>query len=131
MFKSLKELEKTVQKLDKTLGLTKVRLVHASGDGEGIWAVPTDADSKAKLESDLSHNEFAFVRLMNQPLGWNDLSWGGLVRVKTNGRLRADGILDDQDLPEIIADRANIQELIAEENKPKKVKKTKAKAKKK
>lgn len=115
MFKTIKDLEKKIESLDKTFGMCKVRLIHEGGEGEGIWAVPADADSKAKLDNDASIDEYAFVRLCNMPLGWNGLSWGGLVRVKTAGSDRAVGNLDEQNLAELREDRKNLSKLIAEE----------------
>lgn len=112
MFKTFKELEDKIGELDKSLGLCKVRLIHEDGGGEGIWAVPLDPGSKAKLESDSSKGEYAYVRLCNTPLGWNNLTWGGLVRVKTSGELRAVGNLDEQDLPDLKADRDNLTTLV-------------------
>lgn len=114
MFKKFKDLEKKIDGLDKSFGLLKVNLVHESGN-EGIWAVPADADSKTKMESDDSNGEFAFVRLCNTPLGWNDLTWGGLVRVKTNGSERPSAHLEDQKIPMLDADKTNLSALVVEE----------------
>lgn len=127
MFKTLKALEKEVSKLEKSFGLCKVRLIHEDGSGEGIWAVPADAESKARLDNDKSQDEFAFVRLCNMPLGWNNLNWGGLVRVKTNGEIRADGHLEEQDLPQIRNDQQNVSTLVLEELAKKDKKTTKSK----
>jgi hypothetical protein len=117
MFKNVKGLEKAVEKLEKEFGLCKVNLVHEEGMNEGIWAVPIDADSKAKLDSDVSRDEYAFVRLCNAPLGWNDLTWGGLVRVKTSGDQRALGHLNEQNVKEIKEDRANLVAICEEASK--------------
>lgn len=115
MFKKFKDLEKKIEELDKSLGLLKVNLIHEGGEGEGIWAVPADPGSKAKIMADSSRGDFAFVRLCNTPLGWNDLTWGGLVRVKTNGDQRPMAHLEDQKMPEIDADKANLGALVVEE----------------
>ena len=115
MFKKFKDLEKKIDALDKSFGLIKVRLIHESGDSEGIWAVPTDSDSNDKIHSDTSNGEFAFVRLCNTPLGWNDLTWGGLVRVRTAGSQRPVARLEDQETPELDTDKTNLSALIVEE----------------
>lgn len=117
MFKNVKDLEKTIGGLEKEFGFCKVRLVHEDGPGEGIWAVPVDAASKKKLDNDHSTGEYAFIRLCNTPLGWNNLTWGGLVRVKTAGDQRAVGNLDEQDLIEIKEDRANLVAICEEADK--------------
>lgn len=116
MFKTIDELNNEIEGLNKKLGITKVNLVHESGEHEGIWAIPLDEESKAKLDSDTSNGEFAFVRLMNQPLGWNDLSWGGLVRVRTNGDKRAYAEVSDQNLKALTEDRKNLAELFKDAN---------------
>jgi hypothetical protein len=128
----MKELEKEVGKLDKSFGLIKVNLVHETGDNEGIWAVPADATSAAKTKNDNSNGEFVMVRLCNQPLGWNNLTWGGLVRAKTKGSMRPDAFLEDQGMPLLDSDKSNLGNLVVEElakieKKTKKSKKTKAK----
>lgn len=115
MFKTFKELEKKIDALDKALGLVKVNLIHEDGETEGIWAVPVDPGSKARILSESSHNEFAFVRLCNTPLGWNGLTWGGLVRVKTRGDERPEARLHDQAMPMIDNDKTNLSTLVAEE----------------
>ena len=117
MIKNVKELEQKISALEKEFGLCKVNLVHEGEGNEGIWAVPTDADSKAKLDNDNSTGEFAFVRLCNMPLGWNGLTWGGLVRVKTAGTNRAVGNINEQDIKEVKEDRDNLTAICEEADK--------------
>lgn len=112
--KTYREFDKSVAKLDKQFGMGKVALIHEDGMGEGIWYTPANAESKKILDGN-SYDEFAFVRLANQPLGWNDLTWGGLVKVRTKGpELRPEGRLEDQTDEIIRTDREQILKLRAE-----------------
>lgn len=115
---TIDELEATIQKLEKDFGFVKVNLVHEGSGNEGIWAVPIDKESDDKLRSDLSNGEHAFVRLANQPLGWNGLTWGGLVRVKTVGSNRPMAHVSDQNLQILEDDKKSLRVIIekADEN---------------
>lgn len=114
MIKSLTDLETTLANLQKKYGYLKVNLVRegeTGGNGEGIWAVPVDDESKQTLNSESSQGEFAMVRVCNMPFSWENLTWGGLVRAKTLGSKRPAAYLPDQDLPEIKEDWANLAKI--------------------
>lgn len=94
-------------------GHLKVTLVHADGSTEGIWAVPADAESAARYRTSNSRDEAVLVRLTNVPLGWNGLTWGGLVRARTQGERRPEAQLHDQ--AGLALDRERLRDLVAAE----------------
>lgn len=104
-------LNKLVSALVKQFNYCKINLIYAEGVSEGVWCVPVTKEDSRKLRGD-SSGEFAFVRLMNASLGWNHLTWGGLIKVITNGNSRATARLADQTDAILLSDRENLQALV-------------------
>lgn len=109
---SIDELVKLIKKLEKKHGIFKVNLVHEGegGGNEGVWAVPLSVKDMELLAS-RSSGDFAYVRLLNCPLGWGDRLWGSVVKVKTNGDFRAHAYIFDQKDHELNNDLKHLMEV--------------------
>ncbi len=90
--KTPKEIhEERVERLVQEFGHIKVNLTRcidrSENNGEGVWAVPCDAHSKAMATSDYSKGSPIEVFLCNEPFEW-PCEWGTRVFAKTRGANR-------------------------------------------
>jgi len=89
---------KSVERLVKTLGYTRINLIHYTAEtrSEGMWAVAASPEDEAKLASDDSTDEAARVYLCNHPFWWGGRCWGAEIICMTRGKRRAAARLVDQ-----------------------------------
>ena len=113
MFDSVEELSGETKRLEDKYNLIKVNLSHGDSN-EGIWAVPVDDSSNKKLNDDESREEPVTCRVVNMPLGWNSLTWGGLVVARTNGDKRAIAYVGEQSTEVLRKDRENLWSIFEE-----------------